>query len=246
MTVLLQFIADNAAWVYAACALIALWYLRVVIRAHRERKQAVFALEREAALQRVYNALGVAIALLVTMGATYFISNTLLEAIKPLTKEPLSSTPVIVLPTLTVPGPTPTPEPTLTPPPPTPRPRPTLRPLPSPVLEPTQPPAVVAPNCPNLQARLLSPGENQVISGTVQVFGTANIPNMQYYKLEIRPAGSNGDFSYITGQPGPTDGVLGIWDTTPLPNGAYTLRLVVVDHTGNYPPPCQVTVNVTH
>jgi hypothetical protein len=26
--------------------------------------------------------------------------------------------------------------------------------------------------------------------------------------------------------------------------GQYTLRLVVVDQTGNYPPPCQVVVNV--
>jgi len=246
MTVLLQFIADNAAWVYTACALIALWYLRVVIRARRERKQAVFALERETALQRVYNALGVAIALLATMGITYFISNTLLETIKPLTREPLPSTPVIVLPALTAPGPTPTPEPTPTLPPPTPRPRPTLRPLPSPLPEPTQTPAIVAPNCPNPLARLVSPGENQTVSGLVQVIGTANIPNMQYYKLEIRPVSSNGDFSYVTGQTGPVDGVLGTWDTAPLANGAYTLRLVVVDHTGNYPPPCQVTVNVTH
>ena len=70
MTVLLQFIADNAAWVYGTCALIALWYLRVVWRARRERKQAVFALEREAALQRVYKALEVALALLALMGIT--------------------------------------------------------------------------------------------------------------------------------------------------------------------------------
>ena len=76
--------------------------------------------------------------------------------------------------------------------------------------------------------------------------GTANIPNMQYYKLEFRPAGSSAEFSYITGQKHPANGLLGIWDTSPLPDGAYTLRLVVVDNTGNYPPPCAVTVHVAH
>ncbi len=246
MTVLLQFIADNAAWVYGMCALIALWYLRVVIRARRERKQAVFALEREAALQRVYNALGVALTLLALMGATYFISNVLLEAVKPLAEEATSPTPVILLPELGTPGgdgtPTPTPTPT---PRPTPRPRPTLRPIPPPPPTPTKP-LVVAPDCPNPQARLVSPGQNQVVKGAVQVIGTANTPNMQYYKLEFRPAGSNMEFAYITGQDKPADGPLGIWDTSPLPDGVYTLRLVVVDHTGNYPPPCEVTVTVTH
>lgn len=243
MTVLLQFIADNASWVYGACALIALWYLRVVLRARRERKQAVFALEREAALQKVYNALGVAIALLVVMGVTYFISNVLLEAIKPLAEETMSPTPLIVLPMTPTEEPTPTPSPTPTPRP-TPRSRPTLRPLPPPP-EPTKPP-IVAPDCPNPLARLVSPGQNQTVSGVVQVMGTANMPNMQYYKLEFRPAGTNIEFAYITGQNQPADGLLGVWDTSPLPDGAYTLRLVVVDHTGNYPPPCEVTVNVVH
>ncbi len=250
MTVLLQFIADNAAWIYGACALIALWYLRVVFRARRERKQAVFALEREAALQRVYNALGVALALLATIGVTYFISHVLLEAIKPLAQEAIGSTPTIVLPTLSAqevkltPSPTPTPTPTR--PLPTPRPRPTLRPLPTPPPQPSPAPVVVAPNCPNPSARLISPGQNQTISGSVPIIGTANIPNMQYYKLEFRPAGSSADYSYIGGQHAPADGTLTVWNTAPLPDGVYTLRLVVVDHTGNYPPPCEVSVIVTH
>ncbi len=244
MTVLLQFIADNASWVYVTCAFIALWYLRVVIRARRERKRAVFALEREAALQRVYNAFGVAVALLTVMGVTYFISNVLLEAVQPFMEGTASPTPAIVLPALDAQEPTPTPSPTPTQPPPTPRPRPTLRPLPPPP-EPTEPP-VTAPDCPNPLARLVSPGQNQTVSGVVQVVGTANTPNMQYYKLEFRPAGTSMEFAYITDQDRPADGVLGMWDTSPLPDGAYTLRLVVVDNTGNYPPPCEVTINVVH
>mgnify|MGYP001091988963 CR=1 FL=1 len=252
MTVLLQFIADNAAWIYGACALIALWYLRVVFRARRERKQAVFALEREAAVQRVYNALGIALALLATIGVTYFISNVLLEVMRPLAEEGIVFTPTIVLPTLSAQEigstPSPIPMPTPTQSLPTPRPRPTLRPLPTPPPELTSSPApmVMAPNCPNPSARLVSPGQNQMIKGSVPIIGTANIPNMQYYKLEFRPAGSSADYSYIGGQNAPADGTLTVWNTAPLPDGVYTLRLVVVDHTGNYPPPCEVSVIITH
>lgn len=248
MTVLLQLIADNAGWVYAFCALIALWQLRIVLRAQRERRQSVFALEREAAFQRVVNALGIALALLVTMGGTYFIGNVLLEVVRPLVEESTVPTPVLVLPTLETPAteltPTATPTPLATP---TPFVKPTLRPLPTPVPEEptaTPAPAIVAPDCPNPGARLTSPGQGQNVGGAIVVMGTANLPNMQYYKLEFRPVGSSGDFTYLTGRNAPADGALGVWDTSPLPPGAYTLRLVVVDHTGNYPPPCEVTVNV--
>jgi hypothetical protein len=39
-------------------------------------------------------------------------------------------------------------------------------------------------------------------------------------------------------------GVLGTFNSGSYPAGTYTLRLVVVDQTGNYPTPCQVTITV--
>jgi hypothetical protein len=130
---------------------------------------------------------------------------------------------------------------------PTPSARPTLRPLPTLAVEPTAAPApvIVVANCPNPLARLTAPGQNQTISGSIAVMGAANLPNMQYYKVEFRPAGTSAAFSYITGQPRSADGVLGVWNTAAVPDGTYTVRLVVVDETGNYPPPCEVTVTVT-
>ncbi len=39
-----------------------------------------------------------------------------------------------------------------------------------------------------------------------------------------------------------SSGQLGAMDTAALPNGEYTLRLTVVDQTGNYLPPCDVSI----
>ena len=56
MAIVIDFVRRLAPWVYGACVLMALWYLRVVILARRERRYAVFKLERETALNRVYSA----------------------------------------------------------------------------------------------------------------------------------------------------------------------------------------------
>jgi len=39
-------------------------------------------------------------------------------------------------------------------------------------------------------------------------------------------------------------GVLETFNSAAYPAGTYSLRLVVVDQTGNYPEPCRVTVTV--
>jgi LysM repeat protein len=91
---------------------------------------------------------------------------------------------------------------------------------------------------------LLWPTAGAALSGKVYAKGTANIENFWYYKLEYRHDGLD-NWHYITGQETPVhDGALGIWDTQTVPDGPYTFRLVVVDRTGNYPPPCEIPVQV--
>src|SRR5260221_8572255 len=74
------------------------------------------------------------------------------------------------------------------------------------------------------------------LHGQVEVLGTANIPNMSNYSLEIR--GLNDDASLPTdtvpwfpitaAMPGPVQSdVLVVWDTTTAPDGLYELRLTV-------------------
>ncbi len=108
-------------------------------------------------------------------------------------------------------------------------------------------PAIIAPACPSPGTVILSPGVNQVLTGTVNIVGTAGLTNFDYYKLEYA-VGANASndasaYNYFAGDSTPiTNSVLGVFDTLSLPNRAYTLRLTVVDKTGNFPLPCKVTV----
>lgn len=245
MAVLVKIISDNAVWIYLACLLAALWLLRSALLARRERQQAAFKLEREAALNRTHSALRWAVLVLAVMGLTYFVANTLSVAVEPIIAEAdPTPTPVFLLDT-----PTPTAEPTLdatataTP---TPRPRATPRPVeptPTAVVTPTTPP-ILAPSCPDGRAIILEPGVGQRVTGPVTLIGTAQSENFEYFKIEFKPAGASGDFSFYLRRDAPViNGSLGTWNPAGLPPGAYELRLVTVDVTGNFGQ-CSVQVSV--
>jgi len=108
--------------------------------------------------------------------------------------------------------------------------------------------AVSVPACPNPNARITSPGVNQVVQGNVPVRGTANIANFQYYKVEVGPGSNPKDNEWTvvgTLHESPVSGgVLETFNGSTYPAGTYSLRLVVVDQTGNYPEPCRVTITV--
>lgn len=113
--------------------------------------------------------------------------------------------------------------------------------------EPEAPP-VVAAACPDPRALIASPGVNQVLTGVVPIIGTADHEALQYYKLEYAPgANAGGGFVYFDGGEAPiVNGILGNFNSGALPNGTYTLQIVVVDQTGNFPPPCSVTVEIAN
>ncbi len=126
-------------------------------------------------------------------------------------------------------------------PPPVPTCMPKLTWMPKPTLTPT--PHVAA--C-NPRVCITYPYVNTKLDcwGTTFVKGTAAIDNFWYYKLEFGFGEKPIDWHLIDGlhyQP-VVNGILGEWNTGALPEGVYTLRLVVVDNTGNYPQPCEVRV----
>ena len=239
MTIIVKLVDKYAVWFYAICAFGILMYLRAVFVAQRERAQAMFALEREAAASRGYRAAVMVVILLAIGGIIYYVSSVLGPQVEA-APEPTPTPTVLLLPTPTsspgAPTETPTPTPTRRPAPP--------RPTSIPEVTPT--PEVVPPDCPNPQARLTYPGVNAVLSGVVQIFGSANIPDFSYYKFEFRQAGSP-EWAWLQSSNVPVpDGLLGMWDTSGLPAGTYGFRLVVVDKAGNYPPPCEITVTIVH
>jgi hypothetical protein len=80
---------------------------------------------------------------------------------------------------------------------------------------------------------ITSPEALAELSGVVEITGTVNPSTLRGYYLEVAPSNQNpasATWTPVTlgsGRP-VTDGVLGEWDTTTLPDGSYTLRLRVV------------------
>jgi hypothetical protein len=107
------------------------------------------------------------------------------------------------------------------------------------------PTAAAAAACPNPNATILFPPNGAPISGIVPFIGSANVENLAYYKIEYRPAGTE-SWNYLTqvdGQRVKDDKLIEFHSTT-IPPGAYDFRLIVVDTSGNYPPPCEITLTV--
>jgi hypothetical protein len=246
MAVVIDVIREFSPWIYGACAVAALWYLRVVLVARHERRYAVFSLEREQALNRVFGAWGAALGIIIVMGAVYALSTVVFRAVEPqLAADRPTATPAFVAiggtPTVTptLPEPDVTATPTATKKPTKPTPRPTRTPGPT-SAAPTEP-AVRRPNCPTGQAVITQPGVGQSFTGPAAIVGTASLDNFDYYKLEYGAGASPAVWSYFAGGEAPVvGGRLGTLNA--LPPGTYSIRIVVVDASGNYPPPCQTTI----
>jgi hypothetical protein len=248
MEQVLRLIADYQWWIYGLLGLILLFYLRRALVARREGARSIFKLEQEQARARYGRSVVMSALVLMIIAVVLSTSMFLLPA---LDRPPEAPTPTVtsgplVEPTLTLTALPPTSTPTatatqvqLTRP---------VRPTATPEVSATEPPAVRAPNCPNPNVRLTSPGVNQVVQGNVVIRGTADIPNFQYYKIEVGPGANPKDNEWtVVGQlrrSTVTNGLLETFNSAAYPPGTYTLRLVVVDQTGNYPDPCRVTITV--
>lgn len=85
---------------------------------------------------------------------------------------------------------------------------------------------------------ITSPQSNAIVRGQVPIIGSATHPQFQLYKVEYAAEPVSGDESFaIIGtihEDMVVNGELAVWDTTPLPDGSYTIRLRVVRLDGNY------------
>jgi hypothetical protein len=233
--------------IYSGLGIILLFFLRRALLARREGARSLFKLEQEQARTKYSRSVAVSAVILLLMAVVFVLSNPALPAPSP-TPEPTATetSGPLVASTLT---PTPPPA-TITTTATATRPRPTRPALPTgtPLAGATEAPVVRPPACPDPNVRITSPGMNQVVQGAVPIRGTANVADFQYYKVEVGPGADPGDQQWtvvgnLHGSP-VSGGVLETFNSDAYPAGTYTLRLVVVDQTGNYPPPCRVTVIV--
>ena len=79
--------------------------------------------------------------------------------------------------------------------------------------------------------------------GWWNVYGTASIPNLWYWKVELSPDGKHWSELYHSAAP-VVHALLVEFRTDTVSPGTYFMRLLAVDRTGNYPKPCVVQVEV--
>ncbi len=93
------------------------------------------------------------------------------------------------------------------------------------------------------QVEWLQPGQDDEISGRVELKGTVNTTDFGFYKYEY----SQDNSLWNTIQAGNTlvtNATLGFWDTTSLTPGDYFLRLVVTNNKGEAQQPCQISIKI--
>ncbi len=81
----------------------------------------------------------------------------------------------------------------------------------------------------DIPAAINSPLNGDQISGVVTVSGRASSAEFVSYRLEIQGDDQSGPELLMESTTPVADGVLGNWDTSGLPDGVYTLTLVVTD-----------------
>jgi len=86
--------------------------------------------------------------------------------------------------------------------------------------------------------QITSPRDRAAVRGLVPIEGSATHPDFQKYEIHYGPEPNPGDqWTPIQGSPFTVpvvQGRLGLWDTTIIPDGLYSLRLRVVRLDGNY------------
>lgn len=235
MSLIINYIADLAPWIYGLCGLSALVYLYRVRNIRTERLQAIFALERERAAQAMVGIVTGVVGLLLVMGLTYMISNldAVIEAeggLGPPAEvgaEPPSGSAQGVDTSL------------------------------SPADETTgtgqaaiQPDLRNVPFCEDESALLSSPAVDDELAGTVAIQGTAAHDELASYDISIAPGSdpAEQDFTslertYHTVR----GGLLWEFDTSNIGlSGPYTLRLSVLDADDAVLAACSVAVRIVN
>jgi hypothetical protein len=218
-------LANYEPLIYIALAIGAMFAFRRMWRSWREWRDSVYGLEREFALRRLGQATAAAFLVLALIFVEFFIATFIAPS--------LPASDVLSTPTLDL---LLTPEGTLSPAEAT---QAALSPV-------TQEMPSGMSGCIPEQIMITFPEPGDDVSGTVDITGTASIPNFGFYKYEVALRGSQ-NWATISAENEPkVNTSLGQWNTTSLTNGEYFLRLVITDNVGESLEPCVIAVRLVN
>lgn len=93
---------------------------------------------------------------------------------------------------------------------------------------------------------ITTPANGATVQGSIQIIGSADHPEFQFYVIEFAPEGTDQWQFAGDGQAPVLNGPLVTWNTETVPDGAYLLRLRVVRLDGNFNEAPLQQVNVSN
>jgi len=105
--------------------------------------------------------------------------------------------------------------------------------------------AIALTGCIPGQLEWIEPADGAEVSGSVDLKGTVNVPNLGFYKYEYRFQSAETWTPISAGnKPIVEELFAGRWNTAQLQPGNYSLRLVVSDNQNNLLKPCEIELKV--
>ena len=232
---IIDFLESYEDFLYGCIAVLALWYLRSYLVADHQLRIGAYIVERETAIREKMKALSILIVLAGLLSLVYFGARRSLPTVDTiLSGSDYLDNNIIMLTSV----PTVTPDVVLL-----------LPGQPTQVgnqeidlakLKNTQVP-ISGTGCENTNAIISSPLPGAVLSGDVEVQGTADIIDFAFYTLEISTVGDNWLTVHTQDIP-VSSAVLGNWNSSIYEEGEYAFRLVVYNAAGAYSQPCVIPI----
>lgn len=224
MEALYRFLDTYAGLVYILLALGGLFALRWLWISWQEWRLAIYGLEKEFALRRMSRALAAVVLILILLLAEFFVISFIIPGLPAAVFAPTPTLDLLAAPTATLP----------------PEAAAMLSAAPAPIV------SVSDAGCVPERLNIVSPEPGEQVSGSVELIGTVDIPNLGFYKVEVALQDSENWASVFAGRtPRRNQPFENQWDTSLLTPGDYLLRLVVTDNEGQSLPPCVIPVRVT-
>ncbi len=223
----LRFTKTYEIYIYLILGAWAIWEIRHFILAWEEVRGAAFGLERESAQGRLNRAATTLVLVLMMAISEFSLVYFVLPGVPGATPLLTPTINLLATPTVTLPANTLTADngtPTQTAVPPTP---------------------VGTTGCVANQLEITTPKGGEVVSNTVTLVGTVDLPNLGFYKYEVARPGDTAWLTLQAGRGAKHNEPLGEWNTGSLPPGDYLLHLVATDNQGVDLGTCQIQVRVT-